>query len=257
MVYIPFLSLLGLQAALNPFASKSKQEPISTDAVPFVNPNLNGGSLLDRTNNGLGEPLNVNIPSPLLTGSALTTDPFLSGGGEIQVIISGLSSPWVLADGGFVHFANAVGFGIECFGAHLGDPQAANLGDGHGYVNETIELRQDYGNPDIGTCWESLVGGNHLRLFRQNGPNANTGALFLAVSQEENVSHGHTITPNGYNIGRDKFVKGALGVKRYQGVKYQTVAQNITGLLPAGSTGINHGIPTDGVTVLLTITIVS
>ncbi|KAH9024513.1 hypothetical protein EDB85DRAFT_2150473 [Lactarius pseudohatsudake] len=231
MVYIPFLSLLGFQASLNPFAPKPKQEPISTDAVPFVNPNLHGGSLLDMTNTGLGEPLNV--------------------------IISGLSSPWVLADGGFVHFANAVGFGIECFGAHLGAPQAANLGDGHGYVNETLELRQDYGNPDIGTCWESLVGGNHLRLFRQNGPGANTGALFLAVSQEENVSHGHTITPNGYNIGRDKFVKGALGVKRYQGVKYQTVAQNVTGLLPPGSSGINHGIPTDGVTVLLTVTIVS
>ena len=70
--------------------------------------------------------------------------------------------------------------GIECFGAHLGDPQSANLGDGNGYVNQTFELRQDYGNPDIGTCWESLVGGNHLRLFRQNGPSANTGALFLA-----------------------------------------------------------------------------
>ncbi|KAH9049244.1 hypothetical protein EDB83DRAFT_1404655 [Lactarius deliciosus] len=268
MVYIPFLSLLGFQATLNPFAPKPKQEPISTDAVPFVNPNLHGGSLLDMTNTGLGEPLNV--------------------------IISGLSSPWVLADGGFVHFANAVGFGIECFGAHLGAPQAANLGDGHGWVNETLELRQDYGNPDIGTCWESLIGGNHLRLFRQNGPGANTGALFLAYVCQfvlscpifngmesafprkrcslflllldrsrnrfvclQNVSHGHTITPNGYNIGRDNFVKGALGVRRYQGVKYQTVAQNVTGLLPPGSTGINHGIPTDGMTVLLTVTIIS
>lgn len=70
--------------------------------------------------------------------------------------------------------------GIECFGAHRGDPQTANLGDGNGSVNQTMELRWDYGNPDVGTCWESLVGGNHLRLFRQNGPNANTGALFLA-----------------------------------------------------------------------------
>ena len=70
--------------------------------------------------------------------------------------------------------------GIECFGAHRGDPQTANLGDGNGSVNQTMELRWDYGNPDVGTCWESLVGGNHLRLFRQNGPTANTGALFLA-----------------------------------------------------------------------------
>jgi len=231
MVRLPFLSLLGLQAALSPLAPKSKQEPISTDAVPFVNPNLHGGSLLDLAPNtsGLGEPLNV--------------------------IISGLSSSWVLSDGGFLLFANAIGFGIECFGAHLGDPQSANLGDGNGYVNQTIELRQDYGNPDVGTCWESLVGGNHLRLFRQNGPSANTGALFLAVSLEENVSDGHNIVPNGYNLGRDAFVSGALGVKTYKGVHFHTVATNLTGLLPPGSKGVNHGIATDGVTVLLTVTI--
>jgi hypothetical protein len=70
--------------------------------------------------------------------------------------------------------------GQECFGAHLGAPQTANLGDGNGWVNQTIELRDDYGNPDIGSCWESLVGGNHLRLFRQNGAKADTNALFLA-----------------------------------------------------------------------------
>ncbi|KAI0299725.1 hypothetical protein B0F90DRAFT_1726818, partial [Multifurca ochricompacta] len=170
MVHIPFASLLGLQAALNSFLPKSEPEPAST-AISFVNPTPGGGSLLDNTSNGLGEPLNV--------------------------IISGLSSPWVLTDGGFVHFANAVGFGIECFGAHLGAPQSANLGDGHGWVNQTLELRQDYGNPDIGTCWESLVGGNHLRLFRQNGPTPT-----LARCSLQSVTEGHTITPNGYNLGR-------------------------------------------------------
>ena len=68
MVHLPFLSLLGLQAALSPLTHK--QEPISTDAVPFVNPNLNGGSLLDRAPNTgsppLGEPLNVNNSHPLV-----------------------------------------------------------------------------------------------------------------------------------------------------------------------------------------------
>jgi len=73
----------------------------------------------------------------------------------------------------------------------------------------------------------------------------------------------------------DSFVKSALKLKKYRGVKYQTVAQNITGLIPPGSTGINHGewtnlnftasllfiglaigIATDGVVVLLTVTIV-
>ncbi len=78
--------------------------------------------------------------------------------------------------------------GKECFGAHLGAPQTANLGDGNGWVNQTLELRNDFGNPDVGACWESLVGGNHLRLWRQNGPKARTNALFLAyVNQQRGV----------------------------------------------------------------------
>ncbi|KAH9991649.1 hypothetical protein BJV74DRAFT_413426 [Russula compacta] len=234
MVYIPFASLLGLQAALEPLVFKqSAPEPVaelaSIAAVPFVNPTIGGGSLLDHDSGGLGEPLNV--------------------------IISGLSSPWVLSDGGFLHFANAIGFGIECFGAHLGAPQTANLGDGHGWVNQTIELRNDYGNADIGSCWESLAGGNHLRLFRQNGPSAPTNALFLAVSEEENVFEGHNIAPDGYDVGRESLVKSALRLKKYKGVKYHVTLENITGLIPPGSNGVNHGIPIDGVVALLTVTI--
>jgi len=230
MVRLLLVSLLGFKGvlALSPFAFRTRQ---NTDAVPFVNPNLAGGSLIDNAFNGLGEPLNV--------------------------IISGLSSPGVLSDDGFVRFANAIGLGTECLGIHLGGPQAANLGDGNGWVNQTLELRQDYGNSALGTCLESLEGGNHLRVFRQNGPAANTGALFLAVSQEEDASENHTISPDGYNIGRNEFVQGAIGVTNYEGVNYQTIAKNITGLLPPGSVGINHGIATDGVVVLLTVTITS
>ena len=77
--------------------------------------------------------------------------------------------------------------GKECFGAHLGAPQTANLGDGNGWVNQTMELRNDFGNPDYGTCWESLVGGNHLRWWRQNGPKAHTNALFLAYVNQRNL----------------------------------------------------------------------
>ncbi|KAH9024516.1 hypothetical protein EDB85DRAFT_2150475 [Lactarius pseudohatsudake] len=222
MVRLLFVSLLGLQGALalGPFTPRSKRE---ADAIFFVNPTLAGGSLLDRATPTLGEPLNV--------------------------IISGLSSPEVLSDAGFLSFANAIGFATDCLGIHFGASYAANLGDGHGYVNQTLELRQDFGNRAIGSCLEGLVGGNHLRLFRQNGPTANTGALFLAVSQEENP-FGGTISPDGYDIGRDKFVEGAL-----EAPGYDTVAQNITGLLAPGSTGINHGIATDGVVVLLTVII--
>ena len=62
----------------------------------------------------------------------------------------------------------------------MGAPQTANLGDGRGSVNQTNEYRKDYGNPDVGSCLETLFGGNHLRYWHQTGPKANTGALFLA-----------------------------------------------------------------------------
>jgi hypothetical protein len=65
-------------------------------------------------------------------------------------------------------------------GIHIGTPQTANLGDGHGSQNEIKVIRQDFGDPVIGTGGESLIGGNHFRYWRQNGPTANTGALFLA-----------------------------------------------------------------------------
>jgi len=68
----------------------------------------------------------------------------------------------------------------ECFGIHSGDPQSANLGDGNGAVDQLIELREDFGDPNLGTCLESLNGGNHFRVFTQNGAQHNTGALFLA-----------------------------------------------------------------------------
>jgi len=179
----------------------------------------------------------------------------VSGVGPLNVIISGLSSPNVLTDAGFLNFAQAIGFSTEFLGAHLGDPQSANLGDGHGWVNQTVELRQDYGNVVIGTGLESLIGGNHLRVYRQNGPNANTGALFLAVSEEMDVTKGHNIVPNGYNIGRDKLVAKAVGDTSHGGVKYTTTLKKLTGLLAPGAQGVNHGIATDGVTALLTITI--
>ncbi|RDB25383.1 hypothetical protein Hypma_008099 [Hypsizygus marmoreus] len=192
-------------------------------AVDFFDPAVGGGSMLDNAGAGGGEPLNV--------------------------IISGLSSADVLSDTGIVNYARAIGFSTECFGVHLGDPQSANLGDGNGFVNQTIELRQDFGDPDVGTCLESLVGGNHFRVYRQNGPTANSGALFLARSQS------HTIAPNGYNVGRDRLSSSAIGTKSFGSVTYTTVGKNLTGLLLPGATGVNHGIATDGITTLLTVTI--
>ncbi|KAJ4001930.1 hypothetical protein F5050DRAFT_1559717 [Lentinula boryana] len=198
--------------------------------VAFFNPADNGGSMLDNAGDELGEPLNV--------------------------IISGLSSAGVLTESGFENYAKAIGFSTECLGIHIGGPQSANLGDGNGFVNQTVELRQDYGDPDLGTCLESLIGGNHLRLYIQNGPEGNSGALFLAVSKEEDAAEGHTIVPDGYDIGRDELSAAAIGTTSFGGVTYSTAAQNLTGLLPPGSAGVNHGIATDGITTLLTVTIV-
>lgn len=66
----------------------------------------------------------------------------------------------------------------ECLGIHLGGYQTSNLGDGNGNVDQTMELRE---NLLIGgSCEESLVGGNHLRMFRQDGIDHDTSALFLA-----------------------------------------------------------------------------
>lgn len=148
--------------------------------------------MLDNAGSGLGEPLNVRV--------YFTFDSFISRVALIKVIISGQSSPEVLTDDGFLNWARSVSMYVipvltatlelliqrlpirstECFGLHLGGPQSANLGDGNGWVNQTVEMRYDFGNADLGTCLESLSGGNHFRMFRQNGTQANSGALFLA-----------------------------------------------------------------------------
>jgi hypothetical protein len=197
--------------------------------VDFFNPILGGGSMLNNVGNGLGEPLNV--------------------------IISAFSSPAVLTNDGILQFARAIGFSQECLGLHLGKPQSANLGDGNGFVNETMELRQDYFDPIFGTCLESVIGGNHFRLYRQNGPTANSSALFLAVSQEEDVEEHHNIVRNGYDFGRDALVERAIGTKSFGGTTYWTTAKYMAGLLAPGSVGVNHGFATDGITTLLHITI--
>jgi len=199
--------------------------------VEFFSPTPKGGSMLDNAGPGGGEPLNV--------------------------IVSALSSPSVLTNRGFTNFARAVDFSTECFGVHLGLQHSANLGDGRGWVNQTLILREDFGDPLLGTCEESLRGGNHFRVYRQYGPNANSGALFLAVSYEKDVTKNHDIIPDGYNYGRDFFVKAAVGRSSFGGLSYNTVARNMTGLLASGNTGVNHGIATDGITTILTITIVS
>ncbi|KAJ7184169.1 hypothetical protein C8R46DRAFT_451849 [Mycena filopes] len=210
------LSLVILQLALCLTSIAAK--------VEYYDPRLTGGSMLTLQN----EPLNI--------------------------IVSALSSPEALTLRGIINYGNALSYGDDCLGIHLGGPQAANLGDGNGMVNQTQMMREDFGNAAIGTCLETLMGGNHYRVFTQNGAAANSGALFLAASKEDPITEQHNIVPNGYNIGRDEVVATATGgIVSFSGVDYSTSVKYVTGLLPAGSQGINHNISTDGTTAILTI----
>ncbi|WFD25023.1 hypothetical protein MEQU1_003733 [Malassezia equina] len=156
----------------------------------WVNPAEHGGSMLDVVGNGFREPMNV--------------------------IISGTSDPSVMSDQGLLDYVRSIGFSFECLHLHLGGLQHANLGDGRGYTPQLFEYRsilfRDSPGAWIGACWESLAGGNHFRVWRQNGTEADTGAWFLAVSKEEDVLEQHTISPNGYDVGRDMLVDAATRI---------------------------------------------
>lgn len=63
--------------------------------------------------------------------------------------------------------------------------------------NQTTLLRENFGDPAFGTCRETFDGGFHYRVWRQNGTEANSGAWFLAASEEYNLTLQHDIVPNG------------------------------------------------------------
>ena len=44
-----------------------------------------------------------------------------------------------------------------------------------------------------------------------------------------------------YAFNSNELVAAAVGTKSHGGVTYNTIAKNITGLMPAGSDGVNHG----------------
>ena len=79
------------------------------------------------------------------------------------MIVSALSSPSVLTPYGFLNYAQYLNFSTECLGGHLGGYMQANLGDGAGFVPQTGIYREDFGDHSVGTCLESLNGGNHFR----------------------------------------------------------------------------------------------
>ncbi|OSD07339.1 hypothetical protein PYCCODRAFT_1463624 [Trametes coccinea BRFM310] len=223
-----------------------------------------------------------------LGGSMLTIAPNTNGLGEpLNVIVSGHSDATVLVDsednGGLRNYFLSVGFGAECLGQHAGDAQTANLGDGKGQVNETSELRWDYGDPSLGTCTETIKGGNHFRYWVQDGSKANSGAIFMATSYELPIQMGHDIIFDGYNLGRDWLVGNATaqqsliptgnitngttysGQTSFGGYTYKTDVIYLSGILSNSSQGVNHNVtvgnantlPVDGYVAVMTISIVS
>ncbi|KDN49955.1 hypothetical protein K437DRAFT_255218 [Tilletiaria anomala UBC 951] len=214
-----------------PSADLSKRDikAAPRDGPGYIIPNDNGGSCIGLfPNNTNGEPLNL--------------------------IISGNSDAYIRSLEGFTAWSNAIGFGKECFGLHSGAAMQANLGDGKGWRSQQAEFRFLYElPPQVGACSESVIGGNHYRFWQQS----TTSAWFLACSEEEDVFESHTIVPDGYDKGRDDIVSRALKNPTYRNKTYMTTVNYITGLLPVGDNGINHGITIDGRTAVLTIAVTS
>jgi len=212
---------------------------------------------------------------------------FPPGQGEpINVILSAVSDSAVLQDtesnGGLRNYYLSFGFSSECLGQHSGSDQGADLGDGNGYKIETAVIRWDYGDPALGSCKETIEGGNHFRYWVQNGPSANSGAIFMALSYELPIAQQHDIIPNGYNLARDWLVGNATaqstdlttatmtntstfsGQTSYGGYTYHTNVQYVSGLLSNTSIGINHNATVgvngsnavDGLVAVLGVTIV-
>jgi hypothetical protein len=67
-------------------------------------------------------------------------------------------------------------------------------------------------SPSVAHSWLDACKGNHFRWWQQIGPDANSGAYFLAVSNEANLARHHEIVVNGYNTGRDEL--GAFAARR-------------------------------------------
>ncbi|KAJ3550816.1 hypothetical protein NM688_g4993 [Phlebia brevispora] len=212
----------------------------------YYNPMNNGGSMLTQVPGtypaGLGEPINC--------------------------IITGNSDADVLkdqeTDGGLQNYFLSFGYGTECLGQHLGDDQAANVGDGKGYLNETAVMRWDYGNPQLGTCKETIEGGAHFRYWVQDGPQADSGAIFMASSYEKPIADEHDIIFNGYNLGRDWLIGNVTnqtqliptlevtnqstysGRTSFGNYTYETDVTYVSGLLQNTSNGINHYLTVAG-----------
>jgi len=213
----------------------------STSIVPeagYYNPLENGGSFLTQVDGtsppGQGEPLNM----------------IISGNSDARVLVDAQQN------GGLINFFLSFGYSTECLNLHSGVPQEADLGDGNGYLNETAEIRWNYGDVQLGACKETIEGGNHFRYWLQNGLQGNSGAIFMATSYELPLTDAHNIAVNGYNLGRDWLIGNIThtaiptsnltngstfsGTTSFANYTYTSQITYVSGLLQNTSDGVNH-----------------
>jgi len=192
----------------------------------------------------------------------IPTDWTVGVGEPVNAILSANSDPQILIDqetnGGLRNYFLSFQFGAECLGQHEGSHQMIDLGDGNGSKNETAVIRYNFGDPSLGTCQETIQGGNHFRYWVQNGPQRNSSAVFMAFSYEYSLQKNHLVVPNGYNLGRDLAVGNVTnqtqsidtfsltntstfqGQTSFNGYTYSTTVTYVSGLLGNTSDGVNH-----------------
>lgn len=169
----------------------------------------------------------------------------------LNVIVSGASDPYYNTLDNFNNWLWAVGMDpTECFGIHGGGYDYVDLADGNPLQQQLEEPRQVTIGDGVGSCGESLLGGNHLRVYQQNG----TNAWFLAASTEHLVNGQHDIDNDGYNVGRDQFVAKALQGGSYNNCNFPGATSAVDSTDPAltGPPGhvFNHGFFNNKTTIL-------
>jgi len=139
--------------------SESDVRPGSNAPMGWADPRLRGGQMLDVRIHPL-HLAHINTPhhrtyliyltqhSTYLyrSGTHAHTQFVFPGLGEpLNVIISGLSDPYILTPRGLLHYVQTLGFSTECLGIHLGMLHVANLGDA---LNATPSPSHGRGNDD-------------------------------------------------------------------------------------------------------------
>lgn len=177
----------------------------------------------------------------------------LTAGSFPTVPVADNATVALLQRNGLAQYLRALNYGDECLGLHLSTPAYADVGDGRGRRKLDFLYREDFGDPEGGTCRQTVLGGSHFRGWSQLVAADKPYAWFLAASNEQNLTLHHDIVPDGYDAGREEVVRRAQkgGRDPNTGCNYAPAeVWNETGVAAAAAgdaNHYNHGIATDGV----------